>query len=430
MKQKLIVLSADAMVYEDLAYLETLPNYQKYLAGGVRVEKVRSIYPTITYPCHATMASGVYPATHGIPGNLNFEPGNLHPSWRWFYDSLKFKESIFKSAKLAGYSTAAVYWPTTGNNPYIDYLIDEYWTQSPEDTILEAYARSGSQPEVLEIIKNNMEGVVLRSHPNSDKFAMRCAIDMLRKFNPDVFLIHPANIDGLRHKTGVFSEAVREEIRRTDEWIGQIMQAVEDNGCADRTNFVLVSDHGQMNIQRIISINVFLADRGYITYHEDGSLKDWRAYCLSGGHCVQVYMKDKNDKQLYQELYKMFSSMVEDGIYGISRVLTREDFLKEHLDGDFSFTLESDGYTSFSDRWLRPIIFDRCNSDDYRFGRATHGYLPHKGPQPVFLAKGPGFKENVVLPEGRLIDEAPTYAALLGVEIPGTEGRAMTELLK
>ena len=131
-KQKLIVLSADAMVYEDLAYLETLPNFRKYLSGGCRIEKVRSIYPTITYACHATMASGVYPDKHGLSGNLNFVPGNLTPPWHWFYDELHFKENIFKSAKEAGYSTAAVYWPSTGGNPYIDYLIDEYWTQGPD----------------------------------------------------------------------------------------------------------------------------------------------------------------------------------------------------------------------------------------------------------------------------------------------------------
>ena len=48
MKKKLIVFSADAMVSEDVDYLKTLPNYQKYLAGGCMVQKVDSVYPTIT----------------------------------------------------------------------------------------------------------------------------------------------------------------------------------------------------------------------------------------------------------------------------------------------------------------------------------------------------------------------------------------------
>ena len=46
--KKLIVISADALVAEDMEYLETLPNFKKYLAGGVGVRKVHSVYPTIT----------------------------------------------------------------------------------------------------------------------------------------------------------------------------------------------------------------------------------------------------------------------------------------------------------------------------------------------------------------------------------------------
>lgn len=44
--KKLIVISADALVAEDMEYLETLPNFKKYLAGGVGVRKVHSVYPT------------------------------------------------------------------------------------------------------------------------------------------------------------------------------------------------------------------------------------------------------------------------------------------------------------------------------------------------------------------------------------------------
>lgn len=429
-KQKLIVLSADAMVYEDLAYLETLPNFRKYLSGGCRIEKVRSIYPTITYACHATMASGVYPDKHGLSGNLNFVPGNLTPPWHWFYDELHFKENIFKSAKEAGYSTAAVYWPSTGGNPYIDYLIDEYWTQGPEDTIPEAYARSGSSPEVVEIIRQHMDGVVLRSHPNSDYFAMGCALDILAKYAPDLMMIHPANIDGLRHRTGVFSQAVRDEVKRTDDWIGQLMETVEHNGDLDVTNFVLTSDHGQLNIVRTVNLNVFLADAGLITVGPEGEFLDWQAYCLSGGLSGLVYLKDPADQGLYEKVYCLLNHMRDEGIYGISQVFTREEFRKLHLDGEFSFVIEADGYTSFGDRWTRPVVLDRNNNDDYRYGRATHGHLPEKGPQPVFVAKGPAFRDGVVLPAGRLVDEGPTFAAVLGLEIPGADGHPVRELLK
>ena len=101
-----------------------------------------------------------------------------------------------------------------------------------------------------------------------------------------------------------------------------------------------------------------------------------------------------------------------------------------HLDGAFSFVIEADGYTSFGDHWTRPVVLDRNNNDDYRYGRATHGHLPEKGPQPVFAAKGPAFRDGAVLPSGRLVDEAPTLAAVLGLEIPGADGHPVRELLK
>ena len=67
---------------------------------------------------------------------------------------------------------------------------------------------------------------------------------------------------------------------------------------------------------------------------------------------------------------------------------------------------------------------------DYRYGRATHGYLPGKGPQPVLLAKGPGIRDGAVLPGGRIIDEAPTFAKLLVVSLPHAEGRPMEAILR
>lgn len=98
--KKLIVISADALVAEDVEYLETLPNFKKYLAGGVGVRKVHSVYPTITYPCHTTMITGVYPDTHKVTGNLELHPGRTSDlPWKWDYKYNACKQDIFTEAK-------------------------------------------------------------------------------------------------------------------------------------------------------------------------------------------------------------------------------------------------------------------------------------------------------------------------------------------
>ena len=88
---------------------------------------------------------------------------------------------------------------------------------------------------------------------------------------------------------------------------------------------------------------------------------------------------------------------------------------------------------TYNEEEYLPVLLDSIKEQDFtdfRFGRATHGYLPELGPQPVFLAKGPSFKENVSLPTRPIVDEAPTYARLLSVELPEAQGTPITELLK
>lgn len=96
-----------------------------------------------------------------------------------------------------------------------------------------------------------------------------------------------------------------------------------------------------------------------------------------------------------------------------ARFIPRKRSGKKSIWPGFSFVLETDGYTSFSGSWYGPVIrgFD---TSDYRFGHATHGHHPDRGPLPTLIAFGPSIKEGAVLKNCRLVDEAPTFAAALG----------------
>lgn len=214
-----------------------------------------------------------------------------------------------------------------------------------------------------------------------------------------------------------------------DLWIGQLMQALEDSGHLHDTDVIIVSDHGQMNLSRVIKPNVFFADAGLIQVDENGNLRDWTAFCCSNAMSAMVYLKDPANVQDYAKTYAVLQKMAAEGIYGFTTVYTKDETKAMGLDGDFSFVLETDGYTSFSTDWNRPAVrpFDR---NDFRYGHATHGYLPEKGPQPTFMAVGPSFRENVWLDSAAMIDEAPTFAALLGVPLPAADGKVLQELLR
>lgn len=431
-ENRLIVMSADALVGDDMKLMEQLPNFKKYLAGGSAIKHVQSVYPTITYPAHTTIATGVYPNRHGINCNLvtPYECTDSPIPWTWFHDRVKVPD-IFDAVKSADLTTSAVFWPVTGNHPSIDYLIDEYWTQPDvkDDTPLRMFKRSGSNQKVINIIKKHQSILKERAHPQADEFLIRCAADMIREFKPHLMMIHPANIDGYRHGHGLFGGKIDQGIYETDRWIGNLMAAAEEAGTAEDTTFILTSDHGQLEIKRVVNLNVLLADGGYIKLDKDNKVTDWDVWIQSGGMCAFVYMKDNGDEKLKGEIYKLLCQLKDDGLYGISEVFTAEEAdVNHHLAGEFAFVLETDGYSSFGDRCVRPIV-SGINRADYRSGAATHGYLPHKGPQPVFYAKGPAVKNGVVIEKGRLVDQAPTMAKMLGVEMADVDGEAVEEIL-
>lgn len=432
MERHVIVVSVDAMVYEDIETLSKLSAFRDLWPSTARVNRVRSVYPTITYPCHSTMQTGLYPDKHGILNNE--QPIMCEKSSLWQHmRNMVHGKNIFDYAKEKGLTTAAVFWPVSGNDPSIDYLVAEYWPQTPEETSEECYVNSGSSPEVMEkVVKPNLPYVEnrQRQHPYCDAFVMGCACSMVREFKPNLLMVHPANVDAYRHETGLFTEKVTQALYETNQWMVELFKACEDAGILDSTDFFIVSDHGQLNVSRCIALNVKLAEAGLIDVAEDGSVRDWKAFCKSGGLSALVYLKDPDNKADYEATKALLDKLCAEEVYGISRVFTREEAeAEEHLSGPFAFVLETDGYTSFSNDWQRPLV-KILDNQNYRFGRATHGHLPHKGPQPTMFAFGPHIQPGVVLEEARLVDEAPTFAKVLGIEMKDIDGRCLSELLR
>ena len=155
----------------------------------------------------------------------------------------------------------------------------------------------------------------------------------------------------------MFSDLVTTGVNLNAKWFFDVVQATIDAGTFQDTNFFLTSDHGQMDIVRSVNINVLLADHGLITVNDDGSLKDWQAYCHSTGMSAQIKLKDPNDKEIWKKTYDLLNFLKSEGVYGVGDVFTAEEVKeRDHLAGDFSFVIETDGYTSFSENWKRPLI--------------------------------------------------------------------------
>ena len=430
MSRYVIVLSNDALVYDDLAYLQKLPNFSRIWERTARVEQIRSVYPTLTYPCHTTLMTGNYPDRHGIVHNETPQLLCRSAAWHHFRADVRGTD-LFDAAKAAGLRTAAVSWPVTGNHPSIDYLINEYSPQTPDESLRECYAHSGSSCEVLEkVVDANLHLHRIGVHPYYDAFVYGCACSIIRAFQPNLLMIHPANIDGYRHSTGMFSDLVLHGLHEIDIWLGDILKACEDTGIYEETDFFLVSDHGQLNIRRMLSLNAVLCENGLIDLDAEGNIVDFTAFAKSCSLSAQVYLKHPEDEAARKKTQTVLQRLCDDGVYGITRVYTAAEAAREeHVAGGFSFMLEGDGFTAFENDWHRPLVHS-AEFSDYRVGRATHGHHPDKGPQPTLMAFGPHIRAGALLKQAALVDEAPTFARALGIHLGDTDGSCLEALLR
>ncbi len=439
MKNKLFVISVDALVREDIAYLETKPNFSRIMNGRAEVTRVQSVYPALTYPAHATLITGCRPGRHGVLDNmpLRFEKDRK----RQFYLHSKYirEEDLFTAAKRAGCSTAAVYWPMTACHPDIDHVLNEYFFYYPGEypgetkKAEEIFSRLGADETALQAVRENMHRFPtgrgsgrLDATVTFDHFLIGCTCSLIRNAQPDVLLVHACDVDTWRHYRGTFGSGMREALDQTDLYLGEIAESMKAAGTYENTNFVILSDHGHMPFDRQVRLNALLVRGGFLDLASDKSIYSWQAYSQSNGMSCAVHLKDKADKKLYLDVYEYLQRLVKEGCWGIEKVFTEEETRELYgTYGPFAFMVESDGHTAFDDAFDEPLL----NAFSGKGKCSTHGYCPEKGPQPVFMGKGPAFMPGAVLQNAQLCDIAPTLAAVLGQTLPHAEGKCLKELL-
>lgn len=429
MDKKLLVISIDSFVTEDLEIMKTLPNFSRVLGESSIVKRNLTTYPSLTHSVHTSIQTGCRPYKHGVINNEKFQPFAAVPQWYDDASDIRVPTFAQECAKQLGITTALVFFPLIrGANatwvltrPGVGGPHGVY--ENTEDELVKTSTPGLYTGQLYERCKDAWNNP---HYYDWDEFACRAAEQMIYLHQPDLMITHWTVIDAERHNHGVFNETLKSAYAFLDRGLGYILKALEDTGLLDKTIICITSDHGHLNITRVCSPNVLLAQHGLLTLTEDGKLKDYEVYCHGSALCCPVYLKDKSPENT-EKIKKFF--LDHQAELGFSELLEK-DFLMEHygLDGDFSFILETDNVTSFVSSLHGDVISD-ISCDDYREGRATHGHRPEKGVQPCLVVRNPFRKDKVILEHGRIIDQAPTFAAMLGATMPQAEGHPMEELI-
>ena len=393
-----------------------IPNIRRLVREGSYAEGALSVMPSVTFPAHTTMITGVNPARHGIENNRVFDPdGALGGGWHWFYEDLKVG-TIFDAARKRGIRTASVTWPVTAGAPIDLNLPDMY----PVPNLHEAKNLRSlvSDQDLLDFLPPSEELVRM-----GDDIRTQVALHFLEK-TPGFLAVHYLELDGAQHRHGPGSVPAKRALEKIDGYLGEIFAALEQAGRWESTSILVVSDHGFVAVDKVVRPGVLMRAVGLLETDVQAEITSWQAAPWAAGGCLAIVPYPSISPDSRQKVLDLVNLLKSNPAYGVGRVYMESELSQT---GGFSralAVLEARPGYFFSAEVEGELV---SPSDT----RGMHGYGPDlPGLKAAFLAKGPGIKQAHRVETVRLLDLAPTIAKILGVEFSGAQGRVLEELFR
>ncbi|MGL6290833.1 MAG: ectonucleotide pyrophosphatase/phosphodiesterase [Silanimonas sp.] len=369
----LILISIDGLHPDTLARVAP-PTLRRWQAEGVQAAWLQPSYPTLTFPNHYTVVTGLEPDHHGIVHNRMVDDA-LGPfrlslraavaDGRWYAAA----EPLWVTAQRAGLRSATLFWP--GSEARINGLRPDDWLP---------YA--GDMPNRERIRR------VLRW------------LDRATERRPNLITLYFAAVDEAGHAHGPDSPEVDAALREVDAALARLERGLERRGLLDRTHLVVVSDHG---MARVDVANPRRLDAA-IALHEDE--------VVSSGEVAGIAPRAGR------------ASAIEAALLG--RHNGYECWRREELPPRWRYGTHPR---------VPPIV---CQADEgvhlthsarmaqgARINPGAHGYAPAlPSMRAVFVARGPALRRGAVLPPIRAVDVHPLLLTLLGLPPMAGDGDA------
>lgn len=423
--RRVIVVSLDALGSTDFDTVRKLPNFKRFLKHVAFSKQVQSVYPSLTYPAHTTIVTGRTPAHHGVVNNTLLQPERSSPDWCWQRKYVS-GTTLYDEALAKGMKVAALLWPVTAKSN-ITYNVPEIFANRPWSNQILTSLVNGTPG--YQFILNQKFGRLRdgKKQPALDNFTHASLKYTLRTYRPDLTLVHLTDLDSQRHEHGFYSQEAQEAIRRHDKRLGELMSVMKHCGMdiTRDTTLVLLGDHSQIDVGNIILLNKTFREHGFLKV-QNGVIRDWKVICKNCDGSAYIYIRnegmDSEERiRLKNEVYDLLKVMKKDPDNGIAAIYPRKKAEEMGADPSCTFMLEARKGFYFQDE-----LDMNCISE---IQRATHGYHPkRKDYQTVFMIAGPDIKPGIDIGEMSLLDEGPTIAAMMGLELPGADGRVIEEI--
>ncbi len=361
-----VLVSFDGFRPDYLRRFDT-PHFARLAARGARAEGLVSVFPSLTFPGHYSIATGLYPEAHGIVGNRFYDPVRD--------DEFDFRddddpgdgswwggEPIWVTAERQGLVTAAFFFP--GTEADIGGVRPSRWR--PYDS-----------------------GV-----PNAERVAQVLAwLALPEDRRPHLVTLYFSLVDGAGHSLGPDAPGMRRSVEAADRLLGRLLDGVDALPHAASVALVVVSDHGMAapDPDRL-TVLPDVADLGGVRL-------------VAAGPAMSVHVGEPARSRALRD--ELNAGLTHARAYLREDIPARLRVRGSPRIGDILVIPEGLGLVGFRRvvERVRQLLRPGMHGWDPQLP-AMHG---------IFLAAGPGIEAGVTLPPVEAVDVYPLVAHLLGL---------------
>jgi predicted AlkP superfamily pyrophosphatase or phosphodiesterase len=398
-----------------------VPTLRRLAARGALAKGMRPVNPTVTWPNHTTLVSGVTPAKHGVlfNGLLKRDPGVPPRVEPWLHrDEMVRVKTLYDIAHARGLTTAQVDWVAIQDAPTVTWAFPE--RPPPTGQIAQELVKAGM------LSQTELETFATRNIVWRDRVWTQAAAHIIEKHRANLMMFHLLNLDSTQHRYGPRTHAAMTTMSLLDAQVAEIVAAVDRAGLIARTTFVVVSDHGFKLVKRQIRLNAAFMKAGLLKA-QDGKVLQSDAYVVPEGGSAIVYVTVPDPTgELLARARKAIA-----GVEGIDGIIEPADYARFGLplptvnnQMGVLFVTPKEGY-SFTAAVGEEVVVDATEGS-----LGAHGYPATDADlNALFIASGAGIRQGVSLGVIDNVDVAPTMAELLGLNLPNVDGKVLKEIL-
>jgi predicted AlkP superfamily pyrophosphatase or phosphodiesterase len=361
-KPYVILISLDGFRW-DLADKYQAKNLIKLREQGVQAEYLKSSYPSLTFPNHYSIVTGLYPSHHGIVDNI-------------FHDKatgVTFRRADKKMAVDSSWYNGKPLWVVAEQQQMLSAIF--YWPGS-------------------EISMNGIKPTYLYNYSEIIPVDRRIAIvknwlELPSEKRPHFIALYFPQVDKATHANTADSEEARGAVQVVDDAVGKLMAVAEQTGLP--INFIVLSDHGMTAVANENTIPLPKAI-------------DLDHFIVPTGNAL-LHLYAKEDKYI-KPTYKALKAEAKD--YDV--------YLTKNIPKAWNYNKKEDTYNRVGDMILVPHLPRVFSINNIKPEKGQHGFNPAiKDMHAIFYAYGPNFKSGLKIPAFENVNVYPLIAKILGL---------------